>query len=305
MKKVLFAGILIALFLTDCGNKPIEIKITYPNSGSVVKGMVMISTEIVSDGSVTRVEFFIDDSLEYTALSEPYVCLWSTFFLIENSSHRICVIAWDRDVRADTSDTTTVTVNNGATLFADDFEYYFEGKYPARGGWYQIWEGADSTYVQSGIAYEGNKSFRLTGSSELPRADGIELSLSGVKRLTYEFAIMIPNSSTGALIGFFVRISPTLGEVFNGVLFAHADKNIYVRGTTPQNTGYPWYEDTWYCLRVELDYDSLRMDVWLDNQQIANDLQAAPRDTSHTFVVATEYQGGGVVYYDNIVIYKK
>jgi hypothetical protein len=116
---------------------------------------------------------------------------------------------------------------------------------------------------------------------------------------------MIPeNSPAGALAGFFVKISPTLGTIYNGVLFDYSDSLVYVRGTDPQATNYIWHRNTWYNIRVNLDYDSLLMDVWINGQMIAEDISAASKSISDTFALSTEYGAGGAVYFDEIKIFK-
>lgn len=306
--RVIVTGILICvLFWLGCGREDLEVEVTYPTDGSVVSGIVGITAEAIDDAVMTRVEFYIDDSLESTAFSSPFVYYWNTYTVSDSSLHEISVKGYDRDVSDDFSDTITVLVNNEPIIFADNFELYLAEEYPFFSGWYEIWpgSGSESTYVESGIAHNGDKSFRLSGLAEWVRTDGVELGLADVNQLTYEYAVMIPSgSSTGSLVGFFVQVNPNLGEVYNGVLFNYEDNLIYVRGIVPESTGYSWTQDTWYSVKVVLDYDNLLMDVWLGNDQIASDIQAATLETSNIFAVATVYGADGVVYYDDIKIYK-
>jgi len=307
MKRIILVGIISVLLWIGCTEEQSQIEITYPADGSVVSRIVNITVETVNDIMITRVEFYVNDSLEYTTLSSPFIYSWNTFALPDSSLHEIYAKGYYGNLSEDISDTIFVMVDNGPFIFADDFELYSTGEYPLISGWYELRPGAnsESTYVQSGISHNGDKSFKLSGSSSWPRTDGVELSLTGFHQLTYEFAVMIPsNSSTGALVGFFVQVSPTLGEIFNGVLFNYEDGLVHVRGVEPVGTGYVWKKNTWHLIKVVLDYDNLLMNVWLDNEQIATNIQAATRDTSNIFAVATERGASGIVYYDDIEIYE-
>lgn len=302
MKSLLVNAVTICvlvLLYTDC-SKSLEVEIIYPEDGSLASGIVPLSAE-VHNSVATRTEFYIDDSLHCTVLYEPYACLWSTYGLADNSVHEIFVIAYDRDVAIDTSEVVQVTVMNGTERFTDDFELYVPYGYPYP-TWHNIWPGMDTAFVTDGVAHGGAQSFRIGGSPQYPRVDAVELVLDDIQHLSYEYAVMIAESTTGTQAGFFVLLNPDLGAVVNGVQFNFDDGEVHVRGVYDYNTGQPWSPDTWYEIYVMLDYDSLRMAVWFDDSLLVNNLHAAPRDTSGTFILTTQYGGGGVVYYDDIFI---
>jgi hypothetical protein len=299
-RTVLFGFFILCLLVTDCGTQ-LEVGIFYPLDESVVNGIVSVTAEIRNVPVVTNVEFYIDDSLVKTDRNEPYTYIWNTFVLDDYTTHELYVIAHERDVEVDTSETVNVTINNGAVLFADDFEIYDDDVYPGAGGWYQIWTGESPSTVIRGIAYNGNMCFKLHGGDEYPSTDGVGLDMSNTIRLSYEFSVMIPNQSTGGLVGFFRLVNPQLGEIFNGVMFDYTH-TIHVRGVDPYDTGRAWQTETWYSVRVELDFESNTMDVWVDDQIIAENVESASRDTSYVFAVATETGSGGIVYYDDIMI---
>lgn len=289
----------LGLLCVGCG-KSLEVELMFPEDDTVVNGIVSLYAEVLNTVA-TRTEFYIDDSLHCTVLVEPYECLWSTYGLDDNSVHEIFVIAYDRDVTIDTSSVVKVTVMNSSVRFADDFELYLPFGYPYP-TWYNIWHGMDTAFVTDNIAHTGNQSFRLGGSSQYPRVDAVDLVLDNVQYLSYEYSVLVSDSTTGTQAGFIVFINPDLGAVVNGVQFNFEDGYVHVRGVYDYNTGQPWFRDTWYDVRVELDYDSLYMTVWFDDSVIVTDLHAAPRDTSSTFILATQYAGGGIVHYDDIYI---
>lgn len=302
MRKVLtkiYIVITIGILCAGCG-KTLKVELVFPEDGAVVNGIVTLYAEVLNTVA-TRTEFYIDDSLHCTVLIEPYECLWSTYGHDDNSVHEIFVIAYDRDVTIDTSSVVEVTVVNGSVRFADDFEFYLPYGYPYP-TWYNIWHGMDTAFVTNQVAHTGNQSFRLGGSSQYPRTDAVDLVLDNVQHLSYEYSVMVSDSTTGAQTGFFVFINPDLGAVVNGVQFNFEDGNVHVRGVYDYNTGQPWFRDTWYDVRVEVDYDSLYMAVWFDDSLLVSGLHAAPRDTSSTFILATQFAGGGIVYYDDIYI---
>ncbi|MEO0185955.1 MAG: Ig-like domain-containing protein [candidate division WOR-3 bacterium] len=297
--------IIMIIFWVGCKDKEPIVEITNPQDGEIVEGIAEITARVIDGENIFTLGFFIDDSLVKFFEEEPYSYLWNTIPLPDSSIHKIYAKAGLEDGNYVYSETASVMVYN-ILLFYDDFEYYYVHDYPSQ-YWFQIWPGiAESTYVDTLFAYEGSKSFRLCGSSQWVRTDVVELDLTKLNRLTYECALMIPeNSPTGALVGFFVKLSPTLGTIYNGVLFDFNDSLIYVRGVDPQPTGYEWHRNSWYKIKVSLDYDSLLLDVWINEQKIANNVPAAEKSISDTFAISTEYGAGGAVYFDNIKISKR
>jgi hypothetical protein len=116
---------------------------------------------------------------------------------------------------------------------------------------------------------------------------------------------MIPSGApTGAVFGFFVLLNPQLGTIYNGIWFSHADSSVYARGIVEDSTGYIWRYDTWYSVRVTLDFMQLRMNAWLNDDQIVFDLPAVPLDWTDTFALATEHGKAGIVYFDDVNIFE-
>lgn len=297
------ARVLIGVFtllMLRCGGEALEVSITWPQDGTLVSGIVLIEAD--ASDNAAAVSFYIDDSLVHTAAGRPFIHLWNTFGLPDSARHLIHAVAEDQKGATAASDTVTVELDNGAVLFADGFEPYPAGSYPAA-GWFEIWPGAGAaqTYVAGGVAHHGEQSFRLCGAPEPARTDGVELDLTDIERLNYELSIMIPSpDTTGAIFGFFYLLNPLLGTIYNGIWFRGEDNLIYARGIAEDSTGVTWSRDRWYTVRVELDYPGLSMDVWLDSEQIVFDLPATPREWADTFALATEHGTAGVVFYDDI-----
>jgi hypothetical protein len=290
------------VFLLKCGDDALEVSINYPVDGSTVSGILRVVAD-ASDNAV-NVSFYLDDSCLHVAEASPFIYVWNTFDLIEQSTHMLYAFAEDRKGNQVCSDSISVIVENGNSVFVDDFEPYLTGSYP-EAGWFEIWMGAGSnhTYVDDSIGVGGSQGFRLRGLNSWVRTDGVELALSGVQHLTYETSLMIPSQEpTGALFGFFVLINPQLGTIYNGIWFSHADSSVYARGIVEDSTGYIWRYDTWYSVRVTLDYTQLKMNAWLNDEHIVFDLPAVPQSWTDTFALATEYGKAGLVFYDDVNI---
>jgi hypothetical protein len=296
---------LLSLLMLRCGEDPLEITVTSPVDGAQVSGILRIQTRTSSNAAL--VAFYVDDVCVDTCRAAPFVCCWNTFRHADSASHYLYAIAQDRDGHEVCSDSVRVFVFNADMIFADDFEPYFPDRYPYA-GWFEIWAGAGSnhTYVNDEVAHGGVQSFRLRGLGDWPRTDGVEIDLSGIQQLTYELNVMIPSSdSTGSLFGFFALINPTTGMVCNGVLFERDDGLIYAHGAIEDSTGLVWLRDTWYSVRVSLDYAELSMNVWLNDEQIVTDLPAVPSWWTDTFAIATEHGAAGIVYYDDLKIFRR
>lgn len=304
MKQKAYIFVFFLLILDGCGDKPPEIRITFPQGGSLIGGIVEIAAEATDD--VVQVDFYIDDTLLYECRAYPFIFSWNTFPLADSTLHTVYAKATDRTDNEVYSDTVSVIVYNGLMIFADDFESYISGTYPYA-GWFEIWMGAGSnhSYVDGSVAHGGTQSFRLRGTQDWVRTDGVELALSNVHELTYETSLMIPSvQSTGALFGFFMLINPTLGMIYNGIWFRQEDNLVYARGVVEDSTGFVWHQDIWYSVKAVVNYDALMMDVWIDDQQLVFDLPAMPSGWADTFALATEHGAGGIVYYDDIIIFE-
>ena len=296
--------IVFAFALLECGDEALEVSITHPLDGTLVNGILRISAD--ASDNVASIAFYANDSCLGETRTAPFVHVWNTFTLPDSSTQVVYAIAEDRKGNEVVSDSVSVIVHNGNVIFADDFEPYQSGSYP-EACWFEIWMGAGSahTYVEDGSGLDGTRGFRLRGLSDWVRTDGVELAFDNVQELTYETSLMIPSGDpTGALFGFFVLLNPQLGAIYNGIWFSHADSSVYARGIVEDSTGYVWQYDTWYSVRVVLDFAQLRMNAWLDGDQIVFDLPAVPLDWTDTFALATEYGEAGIVYFDNINIFE-
>jgi outer membrane protein assembly factor BamB len=91
-------------------NRKIMVNIESPSNNSEVSGIVDINVTVSSFNAITKVEFYINESLESTDISYPYSYSWNTT-QDTNGLYTIQVIAYDIENQT-VSDQHTVFVNN-------------------------------------------------------------------------------------------------------------------------------------------------------------------------------------------------
>ncbi len=119
MKKIMIGCLTCMFFWLGCGNDteaPV-VEITSPTLGTMVGATVDIVAEAEDNEEVEKVEFFIDDSLEYTTPTQPYLYPWVTDSLPDSTYHTIFVKAYDPSDNEGFSDTISVMVYNGTCCF--------------------------------------------------------------------------------------------------------------------------------------------------------------------------------------------
>ena len=305
------AGIIFFAFIIGCfpriDREPPTVEIFNPANGETVSDSQNVWIIAEDDDQVARVELYVDDSLLLTMTEQPWDCHWVTYVYANNSTHRLLAMAYDRQENKGVSDTVTVTVINSWITplpINDGFEGYAGGDYPWDGGWKKIVPYGNASVV-SGIAHSGTNSFMLTDYSDIPEADGFYLYLANVNTLVYECAIMIPSgTNNNGLVGFYRDADAIM---LNCVRFGPSDSLVVTKGLTESITGFVWHYDTWYMVKVQLNYTTNHMSVWIDNQLISS-ITSAPRDTTNTFCLALTRPPGSpddcTAYFDDVKIYK-
>ncbi len=86
--------------------------ITAPASGATVSGTVSVTASASDATGVTKVEFYLDGTLQSTDTASPYSWSWATT-LATNASHTLTSKAYDAAGNVGTSANVTVTVSNG------------------------------------------------------------------------------------------------------------------------------------------------------------------------------------------------
>jgi chitodextrinase len=87
--------------------------ITAPATGATVSGTTTVSADASDDRAVTRVEFYLDNVLQFTDAGAPYAWSWDTT-AAANGGHMLTTKAFDAAGNAGSSAIVDVTVNNVA-----------------------------------------------------------------------------------------------------------------------------------------------------------------------------------------------
>jgi len=88
------------------------ITIINPVAGAVVEDTVQVIPQIVDDGQILKVDYFVDGYLVETINQSPFVYMWDVTNYIDGSSHAIFARAFDENMNSGYSAVVTVTVQS-------------------------------------------------------------------------------------------------------------------------------------------------------------------------------------------------
>jgi hypothetical protein len=100
----------VTVTVQQAADNPPFVSITQPGNGDTVGGTVTVRAEASDDQGITKVEFYIDNSLIESDTTAPYRFSWDTAN-VSNGSHTIKAIAYDT-ANQTAEDQVTVTVQN-------------------------------------------------------------------------------------------------------------------------------------------------------------------------------------------------
>ena len=80
---------------TEDDTTPPTVSISSPVSGQTVNEIITITVTTQDNEGISKVEFFIDDSLVLTDGESPYEYEWNTTQYEDNSEHIVKVISYD------------------------------------------------------------------------------------------------------------------------------------------------------------------------------------------------------------------
>lgn len=92
---------------------PPSTSITAPANGATVSGTTSVTASASDNVGVTKVEFYLDGTLQSTVTTSPYAWSWNTT-ASANGSHALSTVAYDGAGNTGSSATVNVTVNNVA-----------------------------------------------------------------------------------------------------------------------------------------------------------------------------------------------
>ena len=192
MKRFLPLLILPLLLYWSCEEEvdttPPTVSISSPVSGQTVSEVVTISVTTNDNDEISKVEFFIDNSLAYTDSESPYEYEWNTTTYETGSEHTVKVISYDASDNSTESQPIMLIVDNSESFpnpvelypisyqngsFTiswsqnndSDFSSYilYESMSEDMGGETLIYETdmiTDTTYVVTGIEVEETRHYR-------------------------------------------------------------------------------------------------------------------------------------------------
>lgn len=99
--------------LSPLDSAPPTVAISSPINGAFVRGLIPVTADAADDGTLTRVEFSVDNILRSTDTTSPYGFSWDTAAEMFGS-HTITATAYDMMGKSTQSSPITVTVDNVA-----------------------------------------------------------------------------------------------------------------------------------------------------------------------------------------------
>ena len=197
-------------------------------------------------------------------------------------------------------------------IFSDDFESYPIGSFPSQGGWEIVWDGAGREYQKVVIAREvlgfdeghGRVLYLLgrTGWSSVVK----KRFNTNSRYIGYEFDILILDRGGGYEDhpGFFCAECKTWGVYWATVKFNHRDGKIYAKDGTVLGS---WTPGRWYHVKVILDRENDRYDVYIDGRLRGRDLPAKKSDEPSSWrinsLALVSGWPGKPVLYDNVKVF--
>ncbi|MFH1957900.1 MAG: Ig-like domain-containing protein [bacterium] len=143
-----------------------SVSITSPADGATVSGTVSVTASASDDNGISKVEFYIDDTLKATDTSSPYSYSWDTTAESE-SSHIAKVTAYDT-ANQTASSQYTVTVDN-IPIASGEWEIIDNDLVRVGTGWgnnYLMWP-------RSGSGAGCNETINLAWSSAMSWAENL------------------------------------------------------------------------------------------------------------------------------------
>ena len=107
----------------EVDSTPPTVSISSPVSGQTVSEIVTITVTAQDNEAISKVEFFIDNSLAYTDSESPYEYEWNTITYENGSEHTVKVISYDTSDNSTESQPIMLIVDNSES-FPNPVELY-------------------------------------------------------------------------------------------------------------------------------------------------------------------------------------
>jgi Leucine-rich repeat (LRR) protein len=167
---------------------PPTVSISSPVSGQTVNEIITITVTTQDNEGISKVEFFIDDSLVLTDIESPYEYEWNTTHY-DNSEHIVKVISYDNSENSTESEPIFLIVLNTVELWG---EYYsLQTTYLDLGSNQLTGEIPTEIGKLTNLIYLDLGSNQLTG--EIPAEIGELTNLTGLLLYDNELTGVIPS----------------------------------------------------------------------------------------------------------------
>lgn len=194
---------------------------------------------------------------------------------------------------------TTKDPADWVLTFSDDFESYTTGTHPSE-NWVIRFSGDDAE-ISEDVAYEGIKSFMLSSKPNWARVEAIPLD-NVPDFIIFEGSIYVNQTDKGCAIGFGYKESLTTYRIVNAVNFNNNGKIDF--GGELQD----WTPQTWYKIKVECDYSTLKGKIWIDDILVGSDIDLSDKSDIKDFMIMGlnfPSSPNSKAYFDNIKIFVK
>jgi hypothetical protein len=167
--------------LEEQDTTPPTVSISSPVSGQSVNEIVTITVTTQDNEGISKVEFYIDDSLFFTDTESPYEYDWNTTQYEDNTEHIVKVISYDNSDNSTESQPIMLIVDNSisyptpvtlypVTFYNGSFTINWSQNNDNDFSYYRLYEISDSSNTQT-LIYETenvtDNTYVVTGISEV------------------------------------------------------------------------------------------------------------------------------------------
>jgi len=159
---------------------PPTVYISSHSSGQTVNENVTITVTTQDNEEISKVDFFIDDSLVLTDTESPYEYDWNTTQYEDNSEHIVKIISYDNSDNSTTSQPIILIVDNSTSrptpsvlyqiLYYDGFQINWSQNNDDDFGFYKLYESFSEDMNNQTLVYETSEredtNYVVTGISE-------------------------------------------------------------------------------------------------------------------------------------------
>ena len=164
-------------------------------------------------------------------------------------------------------------------------------------------------------AVSGTKSLIVSGGPFASQTAVVDLGANYPDLMSYKGWVKINSAGGSAFLGFFEQTA-NMAPQFNSVYF-HSDGNVYFHNS---DKNYPldiklqdnFALGVWHKVYTEIDFISLKANVWIDDFLVGNQTQAGPKNATYELYgntynfelrkVGIEHYSGAPIYFDDFSV---